>query len=101
MYVYVHADCVYKGRVVGVLAFNLLCHPCRILLGLRDVCVDWLNGEPRDDPATRGDKDPKGGIKVDVPCKAVRPSSTQVSSYCAYLDHPVPVIYVNRLSNST
>ena len=51
--------------------------------------MDWLNGEPRDDPATRGDKDPKGGFKVDVPRKAVRPSSTQVSSYCAYLDHPV------------
>jgi cytoplasmic FMR1 interacting protein len=52
--------------------------PKTILVGLRDVCVDWLNGEPRDDPAIKGDKDPKGGFKVDVPRKAVRPSSTQL-----------------------
>ena len=49
-----------------------------ILLGMRDVCVNWLNGEPTDDPALKGDKDPKTGYKIDVPRKAVRPSSTQV-----------------------
>ena len=49
-----------------------------ILTGLRDVCVDWLNGEPVEDPAMKGEKDPKAGFKVEVPRKAVRPSSTQV-----------------------
>ena len=52
--------------------------PSSILTGLRDVCVDWLNGEPVEDPAMKGEKDPKAGFKVEVPRKAVRPSSTQV-----------------------
>lgn len=56
--------------------------PRSILTGLRDVCVDWLNGEPVEDPAMKGEKDPKAGFKVEVPRKAVRPSSTQV---CACL----------------
>ena len=40
--------------------------------------MDWLNGEPVEDPAMKGEKDPKAGFKVEVPRKAVRPSSTQV-----------------------
>ena len=40
--------------------------------------MDWLNGEPVEDPAMKGEKDPKSGFKVEVPRKAVRPSSTQV-----------------------
>ena len=60
--------------------------PSSILTGLRDVCVDWLNGEPVEDPAMKGEKDPKSGFKVEVPRKAVRPSSTQVCVHmCVYL----------------
>ena len=53
---------------------------CSILLGLRTVCVDWLNNEePRDDPALRGEKDPKTGYRVELPRRSVGVSSTQVS----------------------
>ena len=51
-----------------------------ILLGLRTVCVDWLNNEePKDDPALKGEKDPKTGYRVDLPRRNVGVSSTQVS----------------------
>ena len=50
-----------------------------ILLGLRTVCVDWLNDEPKDDPALRGEKDPKTGYRVELPHRKVGVSSTQVS----------------------
>ena len=52
----------------------------RILLGLRTVCVDWLNNEePKDDPALKGEKDPKTGYRIDLPHRKVGVSSTQVS----------------------
>ena len=50
-----------------------------ILLGLRTVCVDWLNDEPKDDPALRGEKDPKTGYRIELPHRKVGVSSTQVS----------------------
>lgn len=44
------------------------------------MCVDWLNNEePRDDPALRGEKDPKTGYRVELPHRKVGVSSTQVS----------------------
>ena len=53
---------------------------CSILLGLRTVCVDWLNNEePKDDPALKGEKDPKTGYRVELPHRNVGVSSTQVS----------------------
>ena len=56
---------------------------CSILMGLRTVCVDWLNNEePKDDPAMRGEKDPKTGYRVELPRRNVGVSSTQVSWYC-------------------
>lgn len=40
---------------------------------------DWETGhEPFNDPALRGEKDPKSGFDIKVPRRAVGPSSTQV-----------------------
>ncbi len=51
----------------------------RILLAIRDVCIDWLDGKERhDDPALRGEKDPKSGFHIEVPRRSVGLSSTQV-----------------------
>ena len=52
----------------------------RILLAIRDVCIDWLDGKERnDDPALRGEKDPKSGFHLEVPRRCIGLSSTQVS----------------------
>ena len=41
---------------------------CSVLLAIRDICIDWLDGKERnDDPALKGDKDPKSGYHIDVP----------------------------------
>ncbi|XP_070552583.1 cytoplasmic FMR1-interacting protein 2-like isoform X2 [Ptychodera flava] len=46
---------------------------------VRETCADWLRGvEPHDDPALRGEKDPKSGYNVHVPRRTVGPSSTQL-----------------------
>ena len=51
-----------------------------ILLAIRDVCIDWLDGKERsDDPALRGEKDPKSGFHLEVPRRCIGLSSTQVS----------------------
>jgi len=71
MYLKIKMLCV--GRAIFISIYS-------ILLGLRTVCVDWLNNEePRDDPAMRGEKDPKTGYRVDLPHRKVGVSSTQVS----------------------
>ncbi|XP_065187273.1 cytoplasmic FMR1-interacting protein 2-like [Sycon ciliatum] len=50
-----------------------------VLFAIRDTCVDWANGkEPADDPALRGEKDPKGGFHIDVSRRSVAPSTTQL-----------------------
>ena len=50
-----------------------------MLFAIRDTCVDWASGkEPADDPALRGEKDPKGGFHIDVSRRSVAPSTTQV-----------------------
>lgn len=47
--------------------YSIFLH-CRILLAVRDVCIDWLDGKERnDDPALKGDKDPKSGFHIEVP----------------------------------
>ncbi len=52
---------------------------CSVLLAVRDVCIDWLDGKERnDDPALRGDKDPKSGFHIDVPRRSIGMSSTQL-----------------------
>uniref|UniRef100_A0A8C7IV56 Cytoplasmic FMR1 interacting protein 1 n=1 Tax=Oncorhynchus kisutch TaxID=8019 RepID=A0A8C7IV56_ONCKI len=44
----------------------------------KTIC-DWEAGhEPHNDPALRGEKDPKGGFDIKVPRRAVGPSSTQL-----------------------
>ena len=44
------------------------CLCCSVLLAIRDICIDWLDGKERnDDPALKGDKDPKSGFHIDVP----------------------------------
>uniref|UniRef100_A0A674EBP9 Cytoplasmic FMR1 interacting protein 1 n=1 Tax=Salmo trutta TaxID=8032 RepID=A0A674EBP9_SALTR len=50
-----------------------------VLQAIRKTICDWETGrEPHNDPALRGEKDPKGGFDIKVPRRAVGPSSTQV-----------------------
>ncbi|XP_026121450.1 cytoplasmic FMR1-interacting protein 1 homolog isoform X1 [Carassius auratus] len=50
-----------------------------ILQAIRKTICDWETGrEPHNDPALRGEKDPKGGFDIKVPRRAVGPSSTQL-----------------------
>ena len=59
--------------------FPSLFSECSILLAIRDVCIDWLDGKERsDDPALRGEKDPKSGFHLEVPRRVIGLSSTQV-----------------------
>lgn len=59
--------------------FDLSIH-CSVLQAIRKTVCDWETGrEPHNDPALRGEKDPKGGFDIKVPRRAVGPSSTQVS----------------------
>ncbi len=59
--------------------FELSSH-CSVLQAIRKTVCDWETGrEPHNDPALRGEKDPKGGFDIKVPRRAVGPSSTQVS----------------------
>lgn len=54
---------------------------CSVLQAIRKTVCDWETGrEPYNDPALRGEKDPKGGFDIKVPRRAVGPSSTQVCS---------------------
>lgn len=58
--------------------FELSCH-CSVLQAIRKTVCDWETGrEPHNDPALRGEKDPKGGFDIKVPRRAVGPSTTQV-----------------------
>ncbi|KAL3047775.1 hypothetical protein OYC64_021864 [Pagothenia borchgrevinki] len=50
-----------------------------VLQAIRKTVCDWEAGrEPHNDPALRGEKDPKGGFDIKVPRRAVGPSSTQL-----------------------
>ena len=50
-----------------------------VLQAIRKTVCDWETGhEPFNDPALRGEKDPKSGFDIKVPRRAVGPSSTQV-----------------------
>lgn len=52
-----------------------------VLQAIRKTVCDWEAGhEPFNDPALRGEKDPKSGFDIKVPRRAVGPSSTQVFS---------------------
>uniref|UniRef100_A0A8C6TL09 Cytoplasmic FMR1-interacting protein n=1 Tax=Neogobius melanostomus TaxID=47308 RepID=A0A8C6TL09_9GOBI len=54
-----------------------------VLQAIRKTVCDWETGrEPHNDPALRGEKDPKGGFDIKVPRRAVGPSTTQVSPFC-------------------
>lgn len=53
--------------------------PSSVLQAIRKTVCDWETGhEPFNDPALRGEKDPKSGFDIKVPRRAVGPSSTQV-----------------------
>jgi hypothetical protein len=53
--------------------------PFSVLQAIRKTVCDWETGhEPFNDPALRGEKDPKSGFDIKVPRRAVGPSSTQV-----------------------
>uniref|UniRef100_A0A4W6DZ16 Cytoplasmic FMR1 interacting protein 1 n=1 Tax=Lates calcarifer TaxID=8187 RepID=A0A4W6DZ16_LATCA len=50
-----------------------------VLQAIRKTVCDWETGrEPHNDPALRGEKDPKGGFDIKVPRRAVGPSTTQL-----------------------
>ena len=56
-----------------------LLHSSSVLQAIRKTICDWETiREPHNDPALRGEKDPKGGFDIKVPRRAVGPSSTQV-----------------------
>lgn len=50
----------------------------RILKAVRDTAID-LSKNAKEDPALRGEKDPKSGFHIDIPNRPVGPSSTQVN----------------------
>jgi len=47
------------------------------LKAVRDTAID-LSKNAKEDPALRGEKDPKSGFHIDIPNRPVGPSSTQV-----------------------
>ncbi|GCB71620.1 hypothetical protein scyTo_0008886, partial [Scyliorhinus torazame] len=50
-----------------------------VLQAIRKTICDWEVGqEPVNDPALRGEKDPRGGFEIKVSPRAVGPSSTQL-----------------------
>lgn len=49
----------------------------RILKAVRDTAID-LSKNAKEDPALRGEKDPKAGFHIDIPNRPVGPSTTQV-----------------------
>ncbi|CAK8686198.1 unnamed protein product [Clavelina lepadiformis] len=54
-------------------------HVKSIISSVRETCADWYQGfEPPNDPAIKGEKDPKTGFHIDVPRRNVGPSSTQL-----------------------
>ncbi|XP_039270661.1 cytoplasmic FMR1-interacting protein 2-like [Styela clava] len=54
-------------------------HVRSIVSSVRETCADWIRGfEPPNDPALKGEKDPKTGFHIDVPRRNVGPSSTQL-----------------------
>lgn len=65
----------------------ILSSHCSVLQAIRKTICDWETGrEPHNDPALRGEKDPKGGFDIKVPRRAVGPSSTQVSDNPVFAD---------------
>lgn len=78
---------------------NVLCLLCtrRLILSVRDTCVDWMRGvEPHDDPAMKGKKDPDEGFTIKVPRRNVGPSTTQV--ICLSFDDIV-ILYLGMWCN--
>lgn len=60
-------------------ALVVMCQLFSVLQAIRKTVCDWETGhEPFNDPALRGEKDPKSGFDIKVPRRAVGPSSTQV-----------------------
>lgn len=54
-------------------------HIRSIISSVRETCADWMTGfEPPNDPALKGEKDPKSGFHIDIPHRNVGPSSTQL-----------------------
>lgn len=74
---------------------------CSVLQAIRKTICDWETGrEPHNDPALRGEKDPKGGFDIKVPRRAVGPSSTQVIDNSVFFVFSVIIVscYLNGLS---
>ncbi|RDD41868.1 Cytoplasmic FMR1-interacting protein 2 [Trichoplax sp. H2] len=56
-----------------------------VLICIRRTCADWLQGSEPDDPALRGEKDPKN-YTVEVPLRSCGPSSTQLYLVRTFLE---------------
>ena len=46
-------------------------------MAARETAID-ISKDMKDDPALRGEKDPKTGFHIDIPNRPVGPSTTQV-----------------------
>lgn len=69
--------------IVSVPTASALLPVFSVLQAIRKTVCDWETGhEPFNDPALRGEKDPKSGFDIKVPRRAVGPSSTQVLAPC-------------------
>lgn len=85
---HIHTYCTDSLAENSLQFFELSSH-CSVLQAIRKTVCDWETGrEPHNDPALRGEKDPKGGFDIKVPRRAVGPSSTQVSP-------PAPPLLIN------
>lgn len=91
-----------------LIAIFVLPFYCSVLQAIRKTICDWETGrEPHNDPALRGEKDPKGGFDIKVPRRAVGPSSTQVSDNPVFADPSflfcviIVSCYLNGLSQVT
>ena len=49
----------------------------RVIMAARETAID-ISKNMKDDPALRGEKDPKTGFHIDIPNRPVGPSTTQV-----------------------
>ena len=69
--------CCFYAKVLAHTSYWIM---ASVLQAIRKTVCDWEGGrEPFNDPALRGEKDPKSGFDVKVPRRAVGPSSTQVT----------------------
>ena len=69
--------CIVTIAFVLLLLYKAMCF--RVVTAIRETCADWINNkEDPNDPAIKGEKDPKTGHKVRIKNRACGLSSTQL-----------------------